>query len=328
MTAKRLGAFVIAVALVIGAILLRNALDDSSADSPTTDRPSGGPYQLVCSTEFASVCKTISDDGVTVVVEPAGVTLDRLAATDDDVLPDAWLTLEPFPAMLDETRDRTTSFGTAIKTMQLIAVTDQTFVAPTIKAEALAAACGTANIAGCVGARAGEAWSALGNDEIPDKVKPGIADPATEAIGLLALANGAAGFFGTLDFDPNDLRSDNDARTWLRAFARNAVVIGAGATPLSTMLVRDTKVDVAASSSAEVQASPRPLTDAYRVLVPNPAFELRAAWVVLGDDDDDDLRSKLASALDSAGWEIPGDGPTPLPASTFINLRTLWKDTR
>ena len=104
MTLKRLAALLGAVALVVGAILLRNALDDNS-NSSSAGPAEPGSYSLVCSTEFADVCTGLPDT-YAVTIEAAGVTLDRLASVEPAALPDAWLTLYPFPAMLDETRVR------------------------------------------------------------------------------------------------------------------------------------------------------------------------------------------------------------------------------
>ena len=57
----------------------------------------------MCATELRVACDAIDGD-VSVVVEPAGVTLDRLAALADDAESPVWLTLQPFPAMLDDLR--------------------------------------------------------------------------------------------------------------------------------------------------------------------------------------------------------------------------------
>ena len=60
----------------------------------------------MCATELQAACDAIAaaDPDVDVLVEPAGVTLDRLAALPDDADAPVWLTIEPFPAMVDELR--------------------------------------------------------------------------------------------------------------------------------------------------------------------------------------------------------------------------------
>src|SRR4051812_20961854 len=133
MTLKRLAALLGAVALVVAAVLIRNALDDNSSAS-ANDRPAQpGSYTLVCSTEFADVCAGLPDT-YAVTVEAAGVTLDRLASAEPADLPDGWLTLDPFPAMLDETRVRGDALQPAVESTDVLAMADQVYSLPKARA--------------------------------------------------------------------------------------------------------------------------------------------------------------------------------------------------
>ena len=106
MTAKRIAAIAIAAVLIVAALLIRNGLDDDSSSASTgTDKPSGGKITVICSTEFETVCKGLPSKYV-VSIESAGVTLDKLAKPDA-ALPGAWITLDPFPGMIDVLRDAT-----------------------------------------------------------------------------------------------------------------------------------------------------------------------------------------------------------------------------
>lgn len=320
MTVKRLGAFFAAILLVVGAVLLRDWLDDRSDDAtgsdssggPTTDQVSGNSFALICSTEFEDVCEALAGANITVTVEPAGTTLDRLAKVDDDQLPDAWLTLDPFPAMLDQTRERSVAgFGPATTgTAPVASTTPIVAVAGRISAT-FAAACSTPSTATCAGT--------IGAVEV------GISDPFSEASGLLNFANGVAGLVGSTEIDSIQLE-ESEVRVWVRGLGdqNNAV---STESPLETLINRDSKVNVAYSTTAEVFSNPARPAKPYEILSVEPAFAHVAVFAVMGDDDAA-LRTQLSTALTAAGWDPAAADATMLSASTFINLRTLWKDTK
>jgi hypothetical protein len=89
---RRLVAFAVAAVLVVGAFFIRREVIDSD------DSEAGGsdpPGELVCITELADVCAALATDDLSVTVEDAGTTLDRLGALGDDSDPPLWLTIEP-----------------------------------------------------------------------------------------------------------------------------------------------------------------------------------------------------------------------------------------
>src|SRR4051794_5542157 len=92
--AARLGALILAIAMVVGSLALRSRIDRSR----TTVR-------LTCATELADACRRIGQ-GVKVTVEPAGQTADRLAAIDPGADPelDGWLTPGRWAQMVDAPR--------------------------------------------------------------------------------------------------------------------------------------------------------------------------------------------------------------------------------
>lgn len=332
MTLKRLAAFLLAAAMVVGALLIRNALDgnsDTGTASPG-DPPSGdNSFQLICSSEFQEVCNSIASDKdnqnkLTVTIEPAGVTLDRLAKATDDQMPDAWLTLDPFPAMLDETRDRTTSFGPATTTTQVLSTTASAVAVIDAKAGALQESCAEESIATCVGRLAGKTWADVGDPSLGGSLKLGISDPATEASGLLSFADGMAGLLGTTDIDSGQY-SDPDVRAWVRNIVANSQTFPAGSA-LNTMISRPSKVDVAYTTSVETTASPSGSREPYQSLAVSPGFTVAATWAVIASNDDR-LRDQTAEALISAGWISQAEDSPTLSASTFITLRALWEDT-
>ncbi len=102
-----------AVVLIAAAFLVRrNVLDDdeesisSGGSAVATTAAASSSGTVVCITELAAACAAIEDahPELSVTVEPAGTTLDRLAALADGEEVPVWLTVAPFPAMVDSLR--------------------------------------------------------------------------------------------------------------------------------------------------------------------------------------------------------------------------------
>lgn len=316
MIAKRVGAIVLAAGLVVGAVFLRRAIDDNSSGDGNGSS-SNGAYQLICSTEFTEVCSRLPDS-YAVTIEPAGVTLDRLAKSEAADLPDAWLTLDPFPGMLDETRTRASNLSAAVKSTTVLATTDQLYAIPSDRSSAFESACDTAPVAKCVGEFAGQQWQDLGPTNVSGKVQPGIADPSNDAFGLLTFANGVAGFYGDTEIDSNAWSNDAEFDAWMRNYVSNVSIVTGSA--LNEMLVRPSSVNVAATSTAEISGTPR--VDTLTTLPVSPDFGTHAVIAVIGRDRRD-IAEQLETSLVDRGWDPPSD-VAGLPASTFIALRQLW----
>ena len=90
MAAKRVFAVLAAALLVIGAVFLRDAIDDSDGDDTTA--PSGGDVTVACIEDLADVCRQVDGGGVDIVIQSFSATLDDLAAGRG---PDAWVTFSP-----------------------------------------------------------------------------------------------------------------------------------------------------------------------------------------------------------------------------------------
>ena len=82
MTAKRLLAFVAAVVLIVGAVLVRSALNDSGSSSGGS---TSGKYSIICSTEFADLCNALNTSKYTSTFSTSTTPLD--AAIRDTI---AW----------------------------------------------------------------------------------------------------------------------------------------------------------------------------------------------------------------------------------------------
>lgn len=114
----RLLAVLVAIALVVGAFALRGALSDDDEDDVTTGggTPDGdASYRVLCDEDLGAACDAMED--------VLGYDVDRVTA--QDVLTaetsdgDAWVTLDPMPAMLDGLRESAGLPPLTVKTVAL-----------------------------------------------------------------------------------------------------------------------------------------------------------------------------------------------------------------
>ena len=215
--AARVLAVLAAVAMVAGALVARSRIDESDERTSTTLR-------LVCSTELEAVCDALAEDKdskVETTVEPAATTADTLTKLALGKQPslDGWLVTAPWPAIVEDTRERqaTSSLLTAGP------VLGRSPVVLAVRAErnpVLAAHCGGKPGWKCLGEAAGRPWAELpGGRAEWQRIKPGH-PPASTAAGLTVLGGAAVEFFdGRTDLSSTDLMEDS-FQTWLDAIER------------------------------------------------------------------------------------------------------------
>jgi hypothetical protein len=230
--AARLLALLAAVAMVVGAVAVRNRIDDKEERQETTLR-------LVCATELRAVCDDLAaddDHSVVATVEPAATTAGRLTALEPGRRAglDGWLVPYPWPEIMSEARERAGSDALLVPGPVLARSPVVLAVWPD-RAAALAARCeGGAPGWKCLGEAAGQRWDAIGGDPAWGPVKPGHLPPST-ATGLSVLGAATAAWFGRTDLSSADL--DDDAfRGWLSRLER--AVPASPAPTVETMLVR------------------------------------------------------------------------------------------
>src|SRR3712207_5937127 len=106
---RRVVAVLGAVLMVVVAVLVRGVLDDDegAGSGATGGGGEDGEVTLLCLDELGDVCRALEDDGAIddFDAEPAGTTIDRLAAQGAELEADAWLTLLPFPEIAGVARD-------------------------------------------------------------------------------------------------------------------------------------------------------------------------------------------------------------------------------
>lgn len=336
MIVKRLAAVVAAAGLVVAAFVVRSAIDEDQEDccadpgaAATEPLPRAVSGELVCITELADACSALAEqvDALDVTVEPAGATLDRLAAADDVETAPLWLTVEPYPAMADAVRRGRTPIEYATTPVAASALGVAVPGGP--RAGALAEACQGTELWRCLGDHAGDGWSDLGGETAWGTLRPSLGDVADSALGLASFSHAVAAYLGTADVDSSAWGADSRFIPWARRLARASNrTPNSGGTPLLTMATRPSALDVAATASYEVTALGAG-ADGVELLYSRPDMWLQVVLAVPGGASAPDELTDLASEqLTGAGWDatIASDA-APLPAAAaMLELRGLWED--
>jgi hypothetical protein len=314
--AKRLAAVAIAVALVAGGFAVRHRRHASTTTATTAT------LGVVCATELAAVCDAVAAEPttrgrITTTVESAGATYDRLTKPDA-VAPAAWIVTAPWPAMVDDTRQRagapalfTASAPVASSKLGLVAAGARLAVAQK--------SCGTDPAWKCLGQANGGAWTAIGGETLWRDVTLRHR-PVDAASGLSAFASAVAGWLGRTDFTQNDL-DDPALRAWA---TRLETFVGSDPAASPIEQLRLIPVDLVATVVAEVRsddATSRGLAVAY----PSPMTRVD---VVLARSTSDGRLDRVASAaaadLRATGWTAPAPDPSGLPGTATMVALLLF----
>jgi hypothetical protein len=337
-TGRRIGAVLIAVALIAGALLLRRTVLDDDADAfpgpsattPPTSEPATPAASLVCITELAAACQAIRAEhaDLAVTIEGAGTTLDRLAELPDGEPSPLWLTIQPFPAMLEVLRSNA-RLDPVAATTDTVATTRLAVAAPADgRADVLVAACENEPLWRCIGDHAGDPWTELGGQAAWNTVRPSLGAVDVHAVALASFAAAVAGYFGTPDIRAQMWQADPAFTPWVNrlAGAVSTSALSAG-TPLATMAVRP-PLDLAATTDAEVVEIAGPGGDRFALNYPDPSMWVEAVLAVPGRTAaPDGLVDDLTAAATAEGWDAPAAVPQPLPTeSTMLALRARWQE--
>jgi Bacterial extracellular solute-binding protein len=320
---KAVAALAAAVGLIVAAILIRDALDDDGDSAGGTS--AGRGTTLVCPPELADACAELEDD-VTVRVEAASVTADRLAsaADADEAAVDVWLAPAPWAEVVGDARQRAGAPALVGEPSTAIGRSPVVLVMWDDRAAALeAGACGGPVEWRCLGDAADRPWDTVGGDSAWGRVNVGLTDPDA-GTGLVVLGGAASGYFGSADYAANDL--DGEFSGWLGALAAQSDA--AAADVVNEMLTRGPG-RFSAVGALEADALDAFDRDGVRVIYPAPvatadlvAIPIGGAEGAAGDiADNDDLRRVLGEA----GWRVDGeplvagvDGGPDLPADDSL----------
>ncbi len=331
---KRVFALLGAIGLIAAAVLVRGVLDgdDGGTDGGTGANRGAAPtaaLTVICISELATVCDqlAVDNDKIAIRIEEAQTTLDALIAGDFDATTagfDAWLTVNPYPAQVDEQRDRALLEPVLGEPSSVLARSPMALVGWNDRLAPLAASCGGTVSWRCIGDHAAQPWSAIGGQELWGVVRPGQANPARTATGLLTISQATASWFGSANFASNDFR-DPAFQAWFSRLERGVPEYPAPPrTPLDLMLSQGPATFDVAGSPEAIAASAvarSRYSSALTLLYPDPMVTADVVLVpVHGSNDDvaklatsDDLRD----ALTKHGWRVAGE---PLASSADPNL--------
>lgn len=309
---RRLGALLGAIAMVVAAFAVRDALGGDDAEDGVEAEASG----LVCPPELQEACRRT---GEPVRTETAGTTADRLVGAEGAAALDAaaWIVPAAWARLVVAERERLghearfeVADGPLASSPVVLTVWSDT-------AEELGVRCGRPVDWRCVAEQAGQVVA--GNP-----VRPG-GPEVDSAAGLTVAAAQAAALLGTSDFAANDFDT-GDFRTLADRLAG-----GQGAEPLRAMRTQGPGRYSAAGTLAAAAGN---LSNPFGTIVAHDDREPRVradvvALVPVGAELDPGVRDAVADALLDAGWGPSAEGPDGLPAGGVLAaLRTMWNERR
>lgn len=337
------------------AVLIRSRLDARENDAAVTaERPTG---TLVCSTELRRVCDQLkaANETLQVRVEDAGTTYATLTAATfqrDAAKIDAWLVPQPWPAMVDEARQRGSLEPALVETSRTLARSPAVIVIWRDRRDALAKSCpgGTVDWR-CIGNAAGKPWTDVGGQVSWGSVKPGHPPPDKSATGLFVFGQATGQYLGRADFARNDL-DDADYRVWANGLEQAIPTFtpSAGSAFDQMLFSGRSSFDVAGALEASAGPAVRASRDKDALSIEYPAAGVTADVVVVpvrGSDSGGRVRALLESTgsgeiLARDGWRVDGQ-PSPegvrtdlalpdgngLPRAGVLQaLRDVWAEVR
>lgn len=343
---KRLLAVLGAVTMIGGAVLVRGLLDgDGGGGSGGSDGGGDGATHLVCVPELEAACQALADedDSITFDVEDAGTTAARLTApdfrpTDSDI--DGWLTLNPWPGLVELRRDINQDAPVLGDPTDVLATSPLDLIGPTERLGTLTGdvcdAPAETPVWRCLGDHAGDSWAGLtGGDPAWGTVNVGFPDPTESATGLLVLGQASAEYFDALDgrtFARNDF--DASFSSWLGAIAESSPNLPSTAgTPLDQLLqYGESSWDAVGDLDWTADAKVRGSRDEGDLTVTYSSFMLAEAVAVpvrghdLPDLTDDDARNALVDAgfTDPTYDTDPAVTVSPISPGLYQALLEEW----
>lgn len=294
---KRVLAFVIAAAMVVGSLYVRSRIDDDNSGGNTPSTPTA--LRIVCATELQAACHELGGK-----VEDAGITADGLVGATTPTF-DVWIAPDPWPALVDIRRRQAQQdplFGDAI----------------TVASTRL----GVATWKGDVACPTPVTWKCVGEKN----ARAGHADPARDGIGLLALGNAVASFFERTDLSTADLE-DPAFDAWFAQLEQRGTINGDALELMFSS--RGALFDAVAVTDVDVRDVVQRAADRDRVEVSYPAPMATAGAVVAarrGVQVPPAVRSRAADALVTAGWRR-GGATAGIPDAGFLDaLLARWHE--
>lgn len=213
----RIAAVVLAVAMVVGALAIRNQSDEGSSGG------SGGTVRLVCASGLDTACTDAADKAgspVDLVIEPPGQTAARLRALADGADPelDAWVAPSYWPQLVDAAR---VGKKPIFADNQQAATGRVALVIWKDRAEVLSKACGL-TLACLADAVSAGSWEKVGGQSAWGRIKVAVDDPTNTGIGLATLGALAMSSFGNESFGRLEIEQNANYQRRRASFAASA----------------------------------------------------------------------------------------------------------
>ena len=306
---RRVLAILGAVAMITAAVFLRHHLDDNAAKG---HEHADDQVVIVCADDLRPYCDGLD---ATVRYETAAVTADELKTGKlaDDV--DGWITSSAWLEVTD-----TADGGKPTGELEALASSPVAASAADGPAgQAVVDLCRGQRLWACLGANAGQSWSALGHPTVPGSLDVGVTDADT-ALGLPVLASIGGGTFGNLDYASNDFGGDFPSR--IAALKRPSN--GTDPTPLTTMITQTGKYAAASSTKAEQDAVARPV----QPVTLDPAVTATVVLVRIPGGDDLPSGDPVRQALVADGWSKANgiSVPPTLKDGVMSALHDVWTE--
>ncbi len=332
---KRLLAVLGAVAMIGAAVLIRGALTgDGGGGGGGGGGGAGddGETHLICATELEAACTALAeeDDSISFDVEEAGVTAARLTdpafrPSESDI--DGWLTLQPWPGLVNEGLERDNRGAVLGEPSDVLATSPLDLVGPTPRIDPLILdVCNAAPespVWRCLGDTAGTAWGDAGGSATFGDINVGYADPTESATGLLILGQSSAEYFDALDgqtFASNDF--DSDFQAWLNNLNDSNPNLSPSGSPLDQLLTIGVSswdavgdVDWVANEKVAGSRDEDALTVTYSSFMLAEAVAVPIVRHDIPDFTDGDFRN----ALVDAGYENPTYDVDPATSVSAIS---------
>ncbi|HZQ84975.1 MAG TPA: hypothetical protein VFA83_09065 [Acidimicrobiales bacterium] len=309
----RLLAFSIAVLMVVAAIVARNRIDQHHENSTH-------PLRLVCSNELQAACEALPAT-IQITYESAAQTANALSSTTPPAI-DGWLTTGPWPAMVQERRQRNGQ-AVLLGQSQPLARSRVVVVAFPDRAQVIKQNCPNIDLKCVVGLAGKGAWTSIpGGKAAWGQVKVSLTPPNAEASGLVVLGAATANLFGSANLSSTDL-DDPNFDTWLKGLAGASRGDQLGQMVAVGPAVADFAITLDALAQPLVAAAANKPSLLYPATV-------TSADVVLGTLDSSRSRRlanlvRSSKFLDNAGWQSPSTSPSGLPPAGFLDaLRAAW----
>ena len=324
---KRLAAIVLAIGMVFGSVALRNSLEKNTQAQTATGGDS--PFRLNCSTELADICAELeqTEPNLTVKIEEAGATADRLTLLPDGTDPgfDAWLTVGPWAEIVQDNRSFAENAGAILgKASRVLGSAPAQIVTSKSGESALEAACsGTIT------------WKCLGeNQSLPQPQSIGMASPNTGA-GLAVLADATNSFFGDNSYSATDFE-DAAFIGWFEQLTKKSRTVQLSRkTPLDDAVAKQGSFSTVGALSSEVASLPTSSKKFNPVPAPKGApaqpviAQVRlvpAAGITAQDALDQVKTDALTQLLKDSSWKTTDlDRKSNMPAAGVLQvLRDMW----